>query len=421
MQRLVPFVVGAIGLAAAWAQESHAQTAARANWLTDGGDAQRTSWQRHETLISPASVNALTLLWKVKLDNQQREMHNLFAPLVIGDLQVASGVREIAVVAGISDNLYGIDVERGVQIWKRHFDSTFDDNGRSGGPLCPGGQTATPIAVPTQIPGKYVVYAISWDGRLRTVDPSTGQEIARAEPFLPPNGKPYALNIHNNVLYTTTAQGCGGTPNQFYGYDLATKKVGSFNPGSGGLWPRLGPSIGKDGTVYAGSGDGDYFPDRQIFGQSIVAVKQNPETKALEMTDWYTPSNAYWLRKRDLDMNATGPVFEYKGKEYTVHTSKECRVWLLDRDALGRSSATRKCSSPARASGGRSPLGSRPTARAGSSYLFGGRSIRSSQRRSNTEPWCRERSPPSRSKRRAGNCSSRRPGYHATCGRPIPS
>ena len=85
----------------------------------------------------------------------------------------------------------------------------------------------------------------------------------------------------------------------------------------------------------AGSGDGDYFPERQIFGQAIIAVKQNPQTKALEMTDWYAPSNAYWLRKRDLDMNATGPVFEFKGKEYTAHTSKECRVWLLDTSGLG--------------------------------------------------------------------------------------
>ena len=66
----------------------HAQTAARANWLTDGADPQRTSWQRHETLISPASVKDMTLLWKVKLDNQPREMHNLFAPLILGDLQL---------------------------------------------------------------------------------------------------------------------------------------------------------------------------------------------------------------------------------------------------------------------------------------------------------------------------------------------
>jgi outer membrane protein assembly factor BamB len=335
MQRLVLCLLAAIVAAAAWETHPAAQAGRRAQWLMDGADPQRTSWQRQETLISPASVKDMRLLWSQKLDNPPREMHNLFAPLIIGDLQTAGGAREIAVVAGISDNIYGIDIATGQQLWKRHFDSTFDDGGRSGGPLCPGGQTATPIVVPTDTPGQYIVYAISWDGRLRTVDPATGREIARAEPFLPPNGKPYSLNIFKNVLYTTTAQGCGGTPNQFYSYDLATKKVGSFNPGSGGLWPRLGPSIGKDGSVYAGSGDGDYLPDRQVFGQAIIAVKQNPETKALEMTDWYAPSNAYWLRKRDLDMNATGPVFEYKGKEYTAHTSKECRVWLLDTSNLG--------------------------------------------------------------------------------------
>ena len=82
------------------------------------------------------------------------------------------------------------------------------------------------------------------------------------------------------------------------------------------MWPRLGPSIGRDGSVYAGSGDGDYYPEQQVFGQTIIAVKQNPVTKALEMTDWFTPTNAVWLRKRDLDMNVSGPIFEYKGREY---------------------------------------------------------------------------------------------------------
>jgi outer membrane protein assembly factor BamB len=310
----------------------------KANWLTDGGDPQRTSWQRHETLISPATAKNMKLQWKLQLDNQPRQMHNLFPPLIVSDVKTSQGIKQIGVVAGVSDNIYGIDLDTGKQIWKRHFDSTFQEptDGRGYGPLCPGGLTATPVVAPIpKSPGKYKVYAISWDGRLRQLDVATGEDLAPAEPFLPPNGKPYGLNLVNNVIYTTTAQGCGGNPNQFYSYDLATKKVGSFNPGSGGLWPRLGPSVGKDGSVYAGSGDGDYLPDQQIFGQAIVAVKQNPTTKALEMTDWFAPSNAAWLRKRDLDMNVTGPVFDYKGKEYTVHSSKECRLWLLDTSAMG--------------------------------------------------------------------------------------
>jgi len=64
-------------------------------------------------------------------------------------------------------------------------------------------------------------------------------------------------------------------------------------------------------------------------------VKQNPATKALELSDWFTPKNAYWLRKRDLDMNVTGPVFQFKGHEYIVESSKECRMWLLDTAAMG--------------------------------------------------------------------------------------
>ena len=340
MNRTLWTSVAALCAAAAWSAVPGAQStpaAAKANWLMDGADNARTSWQQHETIISPASVKNMKLAWTVQTDNAPRQLHNLFPPLIVSDVQTASGPREIAILAGVSDNIYGIDVEKGTQIWKRHFDSTFQEpvGGRGGGPLCPGGLTATPAVVATGAPGKYNVYAVSWDGRLRTLDAATGEDAAPPELFLPPNGKPYGLNVYKNVVYTTTAQGCGGNPNQFYSFDLETRKVGSFNPGSGGLWPRLGPSIGKDGTVYAGSGDGDYLPEQQIYGQAIVASKQNPVTKAMELKDWYAPSNWFWLRKRDLDMNVTGPVFDYKGKEYTVQSSKECRIWLLDTSALG--------------------------------------------------------------------------------------
>ncbi len=41
------------------------------------------------------------------------------------------------------------------------------------------------------------------------------------------------------------------------------------------------------------------------------------------------------MRKRDLDFNTSSPIFEYKGKEYIVSASKECRIWLMDTSALG--------------------------------------------------------------------------------------
>ena len=336
-RRVVVWSVVCLAWTAVWMAVPGAQGPKKANWLTDGGDPQRTAWQRDETIISKDSVRNMKLAWKVQLDSQPRQMHNLFPPLIVSDVATKEGPKEIAVVAGISDNLFGVDAATGKQLWKRTFDSTFVEppGGRGGGVLCPGGLTATPVIGPTDTPGKFIVYAVSWDGRLRKVDVATGEEVAPAEPFLPPNGKPYGLNLVKNVIYTTTAQGCGGNPNGFYAYDLATKKVGQYLPGSGGMWPRSGPSIGKDGTFYAGSGDGDYYPERQIFGQAIIGAKQDPETKAVVLKDWYAPSNAFWLRKRDLDMNVTGPVFDWKGKEYLAQSSKECRIWLLDTAALG--------------------------------------------------------------------------------------
>jgi outer membrane protein assembly factor BamB len=340
-RRLVIWSVICAGWAVVWTAGPDAQAPpqaqpGKANWLTDGGDPQKNAWQRNETLITKESVKSMKLAWKLQLDNQPRQMHNLFPPLIVSDVATADGPREIAVVAGISDNLYGIDVAKGTQIWKRKFDSTFvEQPGGRGSVLCPGGLTATPVIGPAGAPGKYIAYAISWDGRLRKIDVATGQEVEPAEPFLPPNGKPYALNLSKNVLYTTTAQGCGGNPNGFYSYDLATRKVGQFLPGSGGMWPRSGATLGKDGTLYAGSGDGDYYPERQVYGQTILGVKQDADTKAMVMKDWFTPTNAFWLRKRDLDMNVTGPIFDWKGKEYLVQSSKECRLWLLDTAALG--------------------------------------------------------------------------------------
>jgi hypothetical protein len=122
----------------------------KANWLTDGGDSQRTSWQRNEKLIGKATAKDITLLWTLQTDNQPRQLHNLFAPLIVSDVATAAGPREIAILAGVSDNIYGIDVEKGTQIWKRHFDSTFTEptDGRGYGPLCPGGLTATPVVAP---------------------------------------------------------------------------------------------------------------------------------------------------------------------------------------------------------------------------------------------------------------------------------
>ncbi|MCX6619531.1 MAG: pyrrolo-quinoline quinone, partial [Acidobacteria bacterium] len=195
--------------------------------------------------------------------------------------------------------------------------------------------TANVTVGPGSGPGRYVIYAASWDGRLHRLNAADGEPIGPPEKFMPPNGKPYALNLVDNVIYTHSAQGCGGNPNMAYTYDLATHKVGSWGPAGGGMWGRSGPAVSKDLVMYTGTGDGRWDPENGQYGNGIIGVKQNPQTKSLELVDYYGPSNAEWLWKRDLDMQVTPAIFDYKGREYMIDASKECRVYLMVTESIG--------------------------------------------------------------------------------------
>lgn len=113
------------------------------DYLTAGADPQRTGWVKGEKVFTPANVSRMKLLWKKKLPSTPREMHNLFPPLVAERVTTGRGRREIVVVPGVSDDLFGLDAATGEMFWARHFDSASDPaNGVPPGTLCPGGQTA---------------------------------------------------------------------------------------------------------------------------------------------------------------------------------------------------------------------------------------------------------------------------------------
>jgi outer membrane protein assembly factor BamB len=317
-----------------------ASLAAAADWPTDGGDIRRTNWQKDEKTLTKANVGGMTLLWKTRIDNKQRVMHSLLEPLIIGSVATSSGNKEIVFQAGAGDTITALDAATGKVLWRRQFESEYQDpppgpGVRGPSVLCPGGMTANITIGPGDGPGKYKIYAASWDGKLHILNAADGEDLAPPAKFMPANGKPYALSLVNNVIYTHSAQGCGGNPNMAYTYDLATHKVGSWGPAGGGMWGRSGPAISKDLVMYTGTGDGRWAPEEGLYGNGIIGVKQNPETKALELVDYYGPSNAEWLWKRDLDMQVTPAIYEWKGKEYMIDASKECRVYLMDTESIG--------------------------------------------------------------------------------------
>jgi len=327
-----------LGCMPGWSPNPQAQQNSKlADWLTDGGDVERTAWQKNEHILTTANVKNMKLLWKTRLDNEPREMHNLLPVLIASRVNTSNGPKQIVLVTGVSDNLYALDADNGNLLWKHHFETSWvpPASGRGVYVLCPGGITATPVIGPGDAPGKYTVYAAAWDGTLRRLNLADGKEVAPPAKFMPPNGKPYALSLFKNVIYTHTAQGCGGNPNMVYTYDLATDKVGSWGPAGGGMWGRTGPAISSTGVLYTGTGDGKWDPENGIFGNGIIGVKQNPQTKAVDLVDYYGPSNAEWLWKRDLDMQVTPAIFKYKGKELMIDAGKECVVYLMDTESIG--------------------------------------------------------------------------------------
>jgi outer membrane protein assembly factor BamB len=308
-------------------------------WLMHSGNPQRTAWQKDETKITPANVKDFQLLWKLKLDNQTHALHSLTVPLIANSLS-----KDIALVAGTDDNVYVLDADLGRVIWKKHFDYSADTpQSQTPSWLCPGGTVATPVITRFAAFGRggrgaRSAYVLTGDGRLHQVSLNDGQDMMPPAKFVPPNSKPYSLTIVDNTVYTITGQYCGGKPNAAYAMDVTSpdKKVAMFQPFptgfGGGLWGIAGPAVGSDGTVFAQTGDGAFDPSKGQYGTSVIALSP----KDLQLKDYYTPTNAEWLTKRDLDLNSTPAVFQYKGRELLAGTTgKEGRLFLLDAKSLG--------------------------------------------------------------------------------------
>ena len=256
-----------------------------ADWLTDGGDSQRTHWQKDEKLISPATAKNIKLLWKIQLDSKPRVMTNLYTALITNRVTTKSGPKQVALVAGVTDKLFAIDVDTGTLLWTKQFSSSSGDYSpiENGSILCPGGQTATPYIQASSTPGKYTIFAVSGDGLLHQLNLADGEDIKPPSKFVPPGGKIWALNVVKNVIYTHTSQGCGGNPNVAYAYDLATDKVGSWGPAGGGMWGRTGPAVSPTtGAMYTGTGDGQWRPEDGVYGNGIVGLKQDPASEGAE-------------------------------------------------------------------------------------------------------------------------------------------
>src|ERR1700678_4686892 len=152
----------------------------RGSWTTFGGDPQRTGWNKTETDLTPDSVKHLKLEWSVKLDSEPKALSNLTAPLVRASIATPHGVKDLVIVAVVSNKVFVVDGDTGKIFWEKTLAAEGTPQRRDSW-LCPNGLTATPVIgsgprVDGAAPGVgQVIYVLASDGKLHAFNLEIGR------------------------------------------------------------------------------------------------------------------------------------------------------------------------------------------------------------------------------------------------------
>ena len=122
-----------------------------------------------------------------------------------------------------------------------------------------------------------------------------------------------ALLLANGALYVAFGgDNPEGPAGWLFVYEAATltlKTVWSPTPAgrNGGIWQGgQGPAADSEGNVYLQTGDGDFDPGRQLYGNSLLKLHLGNED--LTVADYFTPCNQLFLDRCDLDQGSSGPL-----------------------------------------------------------------------------------------------------------------
>ena len=192
---------------------AHAQSGRTREWLTWGGDIERTGWNRGETALTRQTVAKLALKWKAQIDKEvsiEIESGNsmLTAPLVAQGVRTPQGQKTVVYTLSASNTLAALDAATGTPLWRRTFDNTVEPRSVPNW-ICTNMSTATPVIDKAA----NTLYMLAADGRLHGVDIANGEgKLVPPPAFVTPFSRNWSLNLVDGVLYTTVGRGCGNGP-----------------------------------------------------------------------------------------------------------------------------------------------------------------------------------------------------------------
>jgi hypothetical protein len=144
-------LIGAIVIASAsGAAIVEAQGRGGGEWTTSQGDAQRSSWVRTDVRLTRDAVQKgeLKFLWKMKLDNETRQINSLTTPVLMDRLISHRGFKALAFIGASGERVYAVDTDLARVYWTTIINYSSITPPANSSWACPGGLTAA-ITRPT--------------------------------------------------------------------------------------------------------------------------------------------------------------------------------------------------------------------------------------------------------------------------------
>ena len=137
-------VIGAVVIASACAAAMVQAQGRGGEWTTSRGDAQRTSWVRTDVRLTKDAVQKgeLKFLWKMKLDNDTRQLNALTTPVLMDRLISHRGFKALAFLGGSSERMYAVDTDLARVYWTTVINYSSITPPANSSWACPGGLIA---------------------------------------------------------------------------------------------------------------------------------------------------------------------------------------------------------------------------------------------------------------------------------------
>jgi outer membrane protein assembly factor BamB len=338
---------------------AHAQRST--DWMTNGYDAQRSSWVRSDGKISPQTMQkpGFALLWKLKLADSPRQLNTITPPSLLDFYIGYLGFRALGFFGVSNDRIVGVDVDLGRVEWVKNFDG----GGSSGTLACPGGITSavtrptssdypsffaargagrgTPAksgvgesdsgAVTIKLsseapprppvrraapPGSDVyaarvqyILAVTGDGKLHSLWVSNGNEPDPPVQFVPAGANTKGLMAWGNTAYVATVNHCAGVDDGVWAMDLKSKNVNRWKA-NGAVGGTFGFAARPDGTLFVAAGG------------EVAALAEG------------TLKQVAGYKTTGVGFTSSPVMFQFQGKDLIAVAANDGRVLLFDTAAL---------------------------------------------------------------------------------------